>query len=239
MAKLNITWAQFAVCNDNPTKAFEDMCRRLFIAEFLKGKKRPHANHNNAGVEVLPILEPERDDGKPQQRISFQCKYASQPSYAYTEFQKSARTTVKEYKGELDRVYLFCNKTLSTTADSYKAITKIHDTAGIETIPISNDEVLDMVNDYPDIAEYFFQARVVADTTGLQPTMINGIPVYMVSADRIISDSEKPENEELLKELVTEKVISCKNYALGLELESLKSEVEKLLSFGADDGRLY
>ena len=239
MAKLNITWPQFAVCNDNPTRAFEDMCRRLFTAEFLKGKKRPHANHNNAGIEVLPILEPERGDGKPQQLISFQCKYASQPSYAYTEFQKSAKTTVKEYKGGLDRVYLFCNKTLTTTADGYKAIEKIHDAAGIETVPISNDEVLDMVTDYPDIAEYFFQARIVADTTGLQPTMINGIPVYMVSADRIISDSEKPENEELLKELVTEKLTSCKNYALGLELESLKSEVEKLLSFGADDGRLY
>lgn len=145
MAKLNITWPQFAVCNDNPTRAFEDMCRRLFTAEFLKGKKRPHANHNNAGIEVLPILEPERGDGKPQQLISFQCKYASQPSYAYTEFQKSAKTTVKEYKGGLDRVYLFCNKTLTTTADGYKAIEKIHDAAGIETVPISNDEVLDMV----------------------------------------------------------------------------------------------
>ena len=26
----NLTWAQFAICNDNATGAFEDMARRLF-----------------------------------------------------------------------------------------------------------------------------------------------------------------------------------------------------------------
>lgn len=82
MAKLNITWPQFAMCNENPTKSFEDMCRRLFTAEFLKGKYRPHADHNNAGIEVLPILEPEREDGQDQKRISFQCKYVERPSYS-------------------------------------------------------------------------------------------------------------------------------------------------------------
>ncbi len=240
MAKLNITWPQFAMCNDNSTKAFEDMCRRLFTADILKGKVRPHADHNNAGIEVLPILEPEREDGQPRKRISFQCKYVDSPSYAYSEFQKSAKTTAKKYKGELDLVYLFCNKTLTTTAKGYQSIIKAHADAGIETQPISNDEVLDMVADYQDIAEYFFQKRVVADTTGLQTIVINGIPVYMIAADRIVStETDKPENNELLRELISEKLSNCLNHALALDLDALKNDVEKLISFGADDGELY
>lgn len=240
MAKLNITWPQFAICNDNPSKAFEDMCRRLFKAEFLRGKVRPHANHNNAGIEVLPILEPEREDGQPQKRISFQSKYADNPSEAYSEFQKSAKITARKYKGELDLVYLFCNKTLTTTAKGYQSIVKAHADAGIETQPISNDEVLDLVTCYQEIAEYFFQARVVADTTGLQPTMVNGIPVYVIAADRIISiDDEKSENKGLLRELIAEKLTNCKNHALALEFEALKEGIEKLISYGADNGELY
>ena len=240
MAKLNITWSQFEMCNDNPTKAFEDMCRRLFTADFLKNKVRPHSDHNNAGIEVLPILEPEREDGQPGKRISFQCKYVDRPSYAYSEFQKSAKTTAKKYKGKLDLVYLFCNKTLTTTTSGYKSIIKAHADAGIETQPISNDEVLDMVANYQDIAEYFFQARIVADRTGLQPTVFNGMPVYVISADHIVSnDTEKPKNDELLRELISEKLTNCLNHALAFELDALKSEVEKLVSFGADNGDLY
>lgn len=240
MAKLNITWPQFAVCNDNPTKAFEDMCRRLFTAEFLKGKVQPHADHNNAGIEVLPIREPEREDGQPQKRISFQSKYADSPSNAYSEFQKSAKITARKYKGELDLVYLFCNKTLTTTAKGYQSIVKAHADAGIETQPISNDELLDLVARHQEIAEYFFQARVVADTTDLQPTMVNGIPVYVIAADRIISvDDEKSENKGLLRELIAEKLTNCKNHALALEFEALKEEIEKLVSYGADNGELY
>lgn len=240
MARLNITWAQFAVCNDNPTKAFEDMCRQLFTNEFLKDKQRTHSDHNNPGIEVLPISVTERKDGIHQKKISFQCKYVEQPSYAYTEFQKSAKKTVEHYKGDLDRVYLFCNKTLTTTASGYKSIVKIYEAAGIETVPISNDELLDMVNDYPDVAEYFFQPRIVADTTGLQPILLNGM-VYMVAHPdaTVVSKIKQPDNQELLEKLVTEKLSSCHNYAMELKIDLLKEEVEKLFSFGADDERLY
>jgi hypothetical protein len=62
----NITWPRFNDCNEDASTAFEDMCRRIFIAEFLKGPKTPHANPNNPGIEVMPILEPARDDGQPQ-----------------------------------------------------------------------------------------------------------------------------------------------------------------------------
>lgn len=59
----NLTWAQFAVCNDDVTGAFEDMSRRLFSLEFLEKGVVPHSDHNNPGIEVLPILERVHSDG--------------------------------------------------------------------------------------------------------------------------------------------------------------------------------
>ncbi|MCB6992007.1 hypothetical protein LI177_00605 [bacterium 210820-DFI.6.37] len=50
----NLTWSQFAMCNDDATGAFEDMSRRLFALEFLENGTVPHSDHNNPGVEVLP-----------------------------------------------------------------------------------------------------------------------------------------------------------------------------------------
>ena len=56
----NLSWAQFEMFNDNKTESFEEMCKDLFICEYLKYSENPHANHNNPGVEVVPILEPSR-----------------------------------------------------------------------------------------------------------------------------------------------------------------------------------
>ena len=114
----NITWGVFDAINEDTTHNFEMMCRRIFISEYLKDTANPHNNYNNKGIEVLPILEPIRDDGQPRKRISFQAKYASTPQYAYGEFRKSAKITAKEYKGQLDLVYLFCNKTLTTDSNT-------------------------------------------------------------------------------------------------------------------------
>ena len=67
----NLTWSQFAVCNDDATGAFEDLIRRLFSLEFLEDGIVPHSDHNNPGVEVLPILERPHSDGSKQRKISF------------------------------------------------------------------------------------------------------------------------------------------------------------------------
>lgn len=64
----NLTWAQFAVCNDDATGAFENMARRLFSLEFLGKGTVPHSDHNNLGVEVLPILEQPHFDGSKQRK---------------------------------------------------------------------------------------------------------------------------------------------------------------------------
>ena len=48
----NITWAQFAVCNDDVTTNFESLTRRLFQREFVEEGTRLHSNSNHPGLEV-------------------------------------------------------------------------------------------------------------------------------------------------------------------------------------------
>ena len=56
MATNKITWEQFAVFNNDARGIryrFEDLCRQLFVYEFLsqnKGQKHLHINPNNAGL---------------------------------------------------------------------------------------------------------------------------------------------------------------------------------------------
>lgn len=233
---LNITWAQFAVCNVNPTNDFENMCRRLFKAKYLNNAVEIHSNHNTPGIEVLPVLEPERFDGKPRRRISFQAKYAEQPKYAYAEFKKSAYQTVRYFRNELDCVYLFCNKTLTTTGKAYKNIEKIYIDAGIQVVPISNNELLDLVCVNEDVKKYFFTPR----TCGILPQATNYHEFTVVSVTSNVTISQeafapKPEKSILLNKLVAEKLEVCNRYACNFEIEALKAELDKLFSYDVDN----
>lgn len=230
----NITWGVFEAVNEDATHDFEKMCRRIFISEYLKDSANPHNNYNNKGIEVLPVLEPIRDDGQPRKRISFQAKYASSPQYAYGEFKKSAKITAKEYKGQLDLVYLFCNKTLTTDSKGYQAIVRIHKEAGIDVEPVSDDAILILAAKYDKIANYFFRPR----TTSLREYSSFGVsaaPAVIVKVDS--GDGEvctgmlqlKPINEQLLKELVKEKSATCRRYACSMDLDTLRTELDNLL----------
>lgn len=237
MAKFDIVWPQFAVCNDNHTKAFENMCRWLFKRVYLQDKCELHTDHNLPGIEVLPVLEPVRKDGKPQKRISFQSKYVEQVSSAYSKFKQSALKTVKIHKGKLDLVYLFCNKTLTTTSKQYKEIEEIHNKAGIETIPVSNEDILDLVKEHDDIAEYYFSPRINAGSSSVQNAQIKGVSVNAVTGEIVISPvafQSKPANVKILQEYVAEKLDNCRKHVYELEMDALKSEVDKLLSKDID-----
>lgn len=109
----DVSWESFAVCNQNPQKSFENMCRWLFNDFFFAGKALFHSEPNNPGVEVLPKLHTES-----KKRISFQAKYFS--SIDYEQIKHSAKQAVKYYGDELDIIYLYCNKDVTTTSKSYK-----------------------------------------------------------------------------------------------------------------------
>mgnify|MGYP003295074818 CR=1 FL=1 len=100
-----ISWAQFEVCNSNPQEAFEKMCRWIFNDFFFCGRALLHSDPNNPGVEVIPVLEPQSS-----KHISFQAKYFS--ALDYSQIMHSAEKAVKYYAGQLDVIYLYCNKDL-------------------------------------------------------------------------------------------------------------------------------
>ena len=107
----NLCWPQFEIMNDDESGSFEDMCRALFKNEFVQEGVALHSNHNNPGVEVDPVPACFHK-GKKQFFISFQSKYYKN-DVNYTDIKHSMKNAVKYYAGRLDRIYLFCNKTIS------------------------------------------------------------------------------------------------------------------------------
>ncbi|MCD8231852.1 MAG: hypothetical protein LUD14_08575 [Clostridiales bacterium] len=228
----NLKWAQFDVCNDDTTGAFEDMARRLFSSEFLDSKAIPHSNPNNPGVEVLPILEAPHPDGSKQRRISFQAKYFDK-SVDYSQIKKSMRQAIKHYRNKFDVIYLFCNKTLTTTSKGYKDTEALLKQSGIELCPISNVELLDMVSRHMDIANYFFQPRIRPDEDQFNRMHTN--VVVNVENEGCISCPMKSNgqnvNPRILQSFVQEKICVYKNFILRLQLDKLREELNKIFTY--------
>lgn len=156
MAVGQITWEQFITSNHDARGVrykFEDLCRQLFIYEFLSHNnkyKYVHSNPNNPGIESEPIL-----DEVNNRYIGYQAKFFDNDA-DYSQIRESAQKAVNHYKGKLDLVYLFCNKALTTTCDSYKGIEKLLNDAGIALQPITDTTILDLVRKYPFLGKYYF-----------------------------------------------------------------------------------
>lgn len=153
---------------------------------------------------MLPVLEPPRDNGLPQRLVSFQSKHFDQGAVDYSKIQESAKMAVKHFKGKLDLIYLFCNKTITTTSQGFKTTQTILSAAGIELQPVSNTELLDLICQYPDIYNYFFQPR----TRGAANWSTGGTPQITIDsatgAITILPPTLQSEaiNSKLLKELI-------------------------------------
>ena len=229
----NLTWPQFAVCNDDPTKSFEDMSRCLFRLEFLEKGDLPHSNHNTPGVEVLPILETQHLDGSKRRKISFQAKYF-EDKVSYSQIKNSMDQAIKCYGNELDLIYLFCNKTLTTTAKGYIDIKEKLKTSEIELHPISNTEVLDLVMKYKEIANYFFLPRRRPGDAQMEQ-IYAGIVIHNENDREYNSSLIKP-NEQviditLIQALVQEKIEICKSLVLDMRFDKLREELDKIFAY--------
>lgn len=229
----NLTWTQFAVCNDDATGAFEDMARRLFSLEFLGDGIVPHSDHNNPGVEVLPIQEVPHSDGVKPRKISFQAKYF-EGKVSYPKIKESMNQAIKYYGDELDLIYLFCNKTLTTTTKGYKDTKVLLEKAGIELYPISNKEVLDLVSKYKDIANYFFLPRRRPDD--VQFNQIHTGIIVNTKDDKDCTSCPIKTNDQiidprLLQSLVQEKIQACKEFILEMQLDKLRVELDKIFTY--------
>lgn len=152
----HITWARFESCHSDAQVAFENMCRMLFNATFFAGEAIMHSNPNNPGIEVLPLFEKTSE-----KRISFQAKYLTSPDYS--QIDHSADMAIKYYAGSLDILYVYCNRSLTTTSKPYKAIESKLEAAGIQMIPVCNQAILDQVLSDSVIAWSFFDNHILTD----------------------------------------------------------------------------
>lgn len=102
-------WNSFNIKNRDNTKAFEDMCRVLFLRKYKKCSYDYDYNFNQAGLEFQPIY-----DSLNNEWCGAQCKYFSDEanSTKYAQMYKSLKKAFKYYKGKLDKIILYTNAQL-------------------------------------------------------------------------------------------------------------------------------
>lgn len=144
-----VNWDQFRVCNRNTRLAFEDMSRLLFRHRYLTSDTELIMNPNNPGIEVEPVWDREH-----KKRISYQSKFFDNNT-DYQQILHSVEEMVKHYAGQLDCVYLYCNRNLKLTAKTYVKARTLLENNNIELIPVCNDEILDQVRE-DQLAEHTF-----------------------------------------------------------------------------------
>ncbi len=157
---MQINWESFATCNHDARGIrfkFEDLCRQLFANENLSGNKQfryLHANPNNHGLETEPIY-----DETNKRWIGFQAKFFDQ-DVRYEQIKHSAEKTVEYYtgkEGNVDLVFLFCNKPITSTANGYTNAVEILKKANIDVQLITDTAILDLIrNKYSYLGLYYF-----------------------------------------------------------------------------------
>lgn len=152
-----ITWDQFKVCNTEDKSIqfrFEDLCRQIFIYEFLPKDKKGiclHSNPNNPGLETDPVYNEETEE-----RIGFQVKFFDS-SIGYAQIKKSAEKIIEHYLGKVDKVYLFCNKEITSSSKQYEETVDLLREEGIEIQLVTDTAILDFVRKYDNLGLYYFK----------------------------------------------------------------------------------
>jgi tetratricopeptide (TPR) repeat protein len=111
----------------------------LFKHQFVSDGRTMHANPNNAGVESEPVTR--ASDSK---RVSYQAKFFEN-NIDYQQIEDSMKTAVNHYADRLDVIYLYCNKSVTVSCDSYARIEKLLLEDSIELVPFCNQEILDLL----------------------------------------------------------------------------------------------
>lgn len=103
------SWDSFNIKNKDKTRAFEDMCRVLFLRKLKKSSYDYSYNFNQAGLEFEPVYD---EDNK--KWCGAQCKYFTSESSStkYKQIYDSLKTASKYYKGRLDTVIIYTNAQL-------------------------------------------------------------------------------------------------------------------------------
>ena len=158
-----ITWGQFLVCSggeyEAARKRFEDLSRQLFY-EHLKEHNMDvsyiNSKPNHPGLESYPVY-----DEKNNIHVGFQSKFFNY-KVDYAQIKKSFELIVK-HCNKLDKVYLYCNLTIDSDANSFKEAKNILTSKNIELELVTNDTILDLVRRYDNLALYYFSNHNIND----------------------------------------------------------------------------
>ena len=154
-----VSWEIFAAAQNGASgirTKFENLCRQLFVNEFLsdnKENKYVHCDPNHPGIESEPVY-----DEKNKRWIGFQAKFFDN-NVSYRQIKDSAVKIIEYYSGKIDVVYLFCNKSITKSSDSYIDILKLLADHNITLIPIDDEAILDLARKYPNLAKYYFDVH--------------------------------------------------------------------------------
>ena len=171
LASTGMTWQRFEVCNPDTKTAFENLCRAVFNQDFFGGTAHFHSNPNNPGVEIEPIYH--KETGK---RISFQSKYFT--STDYEQIERSMEKCITHYSGELDVIYLYCNKDLTATCKAFLRIKEKLAAAAMDIVLICNQSIIESVQKNKNLSMLYFlnhgidsewisnRARIALDSLG-------------------------------------------------------------------------
>ena len=157
---MQINWENFRTYNQDSRGVrykFEDLCRQLFANENLSRNKQfkyLHSNPNNYGLEAEPIFDESR-----RLWIGFQAKFFDN-TVGYSQIKASADKIVEYYTGKagkVDLVYLFCNKPITSTADTFVETVNLLKKHNIDLQLITDTAILDLViTKYPYLGLYYF-----------------------------------------------------------------------------------
>lgn len=180
---MRISWQQFENTCQNTQKDFEDLCRVFFKYHIVRNKDANLPQKiNNAGIETDPIMI----NGK---RIGFQAKYFSN-KISYIDILDSAEKTIKYYLGKVDKIILFSNKNISSSAKDYVSSKKLLNDNDIELEPFCDANILDAIDindEYAPIKALFFDKlnlstkwfddKLRCELKDLEPRYISGFHI--------------------------------------------------------------
>ena len=231
---MDITWDCFKYVNSaNKPAAFESICRLLFKHQFVSDAQVMHSNPNNAGIECEPITR--ESDGK---RLSFQAKFFEN-EIGNKQIEDSVNKAVSNYAGQLDVLYLYCNKNITKTSKLYVQIKELLAQNNIELILVCNEEILGLLiaQQDKDVIKNIIKQYFILQNQSFEIQDAQSKDITIVEQSRIIT-ALSTQIEELQPMADDHKKLADKLYNEILQLDVSHDEKamwEKLKPYEEDD----
>ena len=223
MIKHCFSWDTFNIINQDKRTSFEKLCRVIFKMKYCDPNVVFHSNPNNPGIEIEPVHSKEGNC-----RISFQSKFF-EGRVNYSDIKDSCRKAVKYYAGNLDVLYLFCNRDIKTDCNSFCEIKTILREKGIDIVPITNESVLELARDFWQRSSRYFDVDFKQNSVNLNNAIKRQITDFNLFDYEYEALKEMAEQEDSLYPLLSEVE---RNKALYVTTEIYLTALKKVIDLG-------